>query len=262
MVVALLALCVAIGGVAVAAIPGPGGVIKGCYDPTPGVRHVLSVVDQDADCTSPQVVLPFNQKGPQGKAGSQGKAVPSAAYTTSPFVPKGHVIQLGNKTRTIAGLSLPPGKYVVTAKADVVTHDFDTVAGHLGGKPLAAPGFFAICKLTGPDPDSAHVGASGEVVSDGLSAAAAGSGTTMTLTGTPEFPPRAGGTGIIRLRCTGEKEGEIDYVSLKNVKLTAIAVGDVIRQPALKIVTKKKKTKVPSFRRLKKEKRRRGIRLP
>jgi hypothetical protein len=31
MAVAMLALSVALGGVAVAAIPGPGGVIKGCY---------------------------------------------------------------------------------------------------------------------------------------------------------------------------------------------------------------------------------------
>ena len=60
MVVAVLALIVAIGGVAAASIPGPDGVIKGCYDPA-GTRHVLSVVDASSDCSGTNVLLPFNQ---------------------------------------------------------------------------------------------------------------------------------------------------------------------------------------------------------
>lgn len=238
MAVALLALCVAIGGVAVAAIPGPGGVIKGCYDPSSSPQHPLSVVDDDGDCRSPNVLLPFNQQGPQGPQGTAGPAGPpgpagaGVAYTTTSLLP---TIPLGAKTKTIATLSVPVGKYVVIAKANVQTHDFDEIAGHLGGKPLSKPEKFASCKLTGGGTDGAQVGVTDEVVADGLAAVAGGSKTTMTLITTPEFPPRAGGTAEIRLKCTGEAPGPTDSIYLKRVRLTAIAVGTLVTQSALKL---------------------------
>lgn len=127
---------------------------------------------------------------------------------------------------------------------------------------MADPWNSGRCELTGGDTDSANLIASGKVIATGLSAAAAGSGTTMTLTTTPEFQSDARGMAEILLRCRGQDEGPIDYVGIRNVKLTALAVGDVIRQVPLNLITKKKARKVPSLKRLKRERPTRGIQLP
>jgi hypothetical protein len=75
MVVALLALVIAIGGVAVASIPGPGGVIKGCYNNTTGT---LRVIDSAAACdTRVETALSWNQTGPKGAQGAPGPAAQS-----------------------------------------------------------------------------------------------------------------------------------------------------------------------------------------
>ena len=140
MVVALLAFSVAVGGVAYATIPGPDGVIKGCYTPTGGAPYQLNIVDQDADCRSPSVLLPFNQRGPEGKTGPSGAPGPSAAYTTAPVVPNGHVIPLGSKKKTIAKLSVPAGKYVAFAKANVLIHDSTRFRGIWGASPWRTRG--------------------------------------------------------------------------------------------------------------------------
>jgi len=58
--------------IAYASIPGPDGVIYGCYktgNPNPGS---LIVVDSGASCPSGYVALNWNQTGPQGPAGISG----------------------------------------------------------------------------------------------------------------------------------------------------------------------------------------------
>jgi hypothetical protein len=70
MVVALIALLVALGGVAFASIPGPGGVVKGCYSKSNGS---LRVIDSKKDCSKKhERTLSWNQKGPRGLRGIQG----------------------------------------------------------------------------------------------------------------------------------------------------------------------------------------------
>jgi hypothetical protein len=71
MMVALLALLVAVGGVAVASIPGPSGVIRGCYSKSSGT---LRVIDSKKTCSKKRErTLRWNQQGPRGLQGFQGQ---------------------------------------------------------------------------------------------------------------------------------------------------------------------------------------------
>lgn len=56
-----------VGGFAWAAIPGPGGVIQGCY----GKGGTLIVVDA-LPCPKGSTSLPWNQQGPKGDPGEKG----------------------------------------------------------------------------------------------------------------------------------------------------------------------------------------------
>src|SRR5258708_5657528 len=70
MVVASLALVVALGGMAFASIPGPGGTVKSCYSKSTGA---LRVIDSKKSCSSRRErTLSFNQQGPRGLQGLQG----------------------------------------------------------------------------------------------------------------------------------------------------------------------------------------------
>jgi hypothetical protein len=65
LVVALVALAIAVGGAALADIPGPDGVIHACYDS----RGALQVRQHDASCPPNTTALDWNQTGPQGPPG-------------------------------------------------------------------------------------------------------------------------------------------------------------------------------------------------
>lgn len=103
-------------GIAYATIPGPGGVIHGCYDTKTGV---LRVIDPSAGglCSLKETDLQWNQTGPQGLAGPQGAPGPrgpSNGYATSSgFNPQSFSI---NNELTVTTLVLPAGNYVVDAK--------------------------------------------------------------------------------------------------------------------------------------------------
>src|SRR5215472_15642642 len=67
------------GGVALATIPGSGGVIRGCYAKLGGT---LRVIDSAAACRQTENPLTGNQlgqQGPQGPAGQQGQQGPPGA---------------------------------------------------------------------------------------------------------------------------------------------------------------------------------------
>jgi hypothetical protein len=68
-----------ISGAALASIPGPNGVIHGCYDPTQ--RGALRVIDKNAGqrCRAAEKPLPWNQTGPPGQPGSPGPSGPPGA---------------------------------------------------------------------------------------------------------------------------------------------------------------------------------------
>lgn len=65
----------AVGGVAYASIPGPDGVIHGCYKNTDGSTRII---DSAASCPSGYTAVNWSQTGPQGPAG----AVPTPITTT------------------------------------------------------------------------------------------------------------------------------------------------------------------------------------
>lgn len=64
------------GGVAWASVPGPDGVIHGCYKASDGGdggnKGSLRVVDVATDCKKSERTLDWNQTGPQGPQGPQG----------------------------------------------------------------------------------------------------------------------------------------------------------------------------------------------
>ena len=76
MAVALLALVIAIGGVAVASIPGPDGAIQGCYDSTGALRVIDSA---GGSCRGDETALSWSQQGPQGPKGDPAP-VPQANF--------------------------------------------------------------------------------------------------------------------------------------------------------------------------------------
>ena len=77
MVVAVLSLMVALGAVAHAAIPDPGGVIHGCFNPSTGALRVADPAGgPPRPCATSETALDWSQRGPQGAAGTQGPAGP------------------------------------------------------------------------------------------------------------------------------------------------------------------------------------------
>jgi hypothetical protein len=88
-VVAGAALLASAGGLAVAAIPGPRGVIAGCYQKRTGA---LRVVAQGKRCARGERSLTWNQQGPPGAQGAQGSPGP-AGPQGEPGVPGAPGIQ-------------------------------------------------------------------------------------------------------------------------------------------------------------------------
>jgi hypothetical protein len=84
--VALAAVAVVLvgGGVAVAAIPGTGDVISGCYSKSNGT---LRVVDARDRCRSNERRIAWNERGPAGPRGPAGE--PGPAGGTGPAGPAG-----------------------------------------------------------------------------------------------------------------------------------------------------------------------------
>jgi hypothetical protein len=70
-VAAVLGL-LALGGIAWASIPGPDGVIHGCYKTGNPAQGSVIVVDSTASCPSGFTALNWNQTGPQGATGATG----------------------------------------------------------------------------------------------------------------------------------------------------------------------------------------------
>jgi hypothetical protein len=68
-----LILAPLLGAVALAAIPGTGGVITGCYTKTSGALRVIDAQAVPAQtCTTKETQLTWNQTGPQGPQGPRG----------------------------------------------------------------------------------------------------------------------------------------------------------------------------------------------
>jgi hypothetical protein len=63
------------GGVALATIPGSGGVIRGCYGKLGGALRVIDT----GQCRPTEAALNWNQAGPQGPQGLQGPQGPAGS---------------------------------------------------------------------------------------------------------------------------------------------------------------------------------------
>jgi hypothetical protein len=114
-VVASIALAVALGGGAYAAVGGgyvsSNGTIQGCVK-----NGALDVVAAGKSCPRGTVSLPFSQRGPAGKAGA-GPAWYSYAPGSVDFTNHSG----GSPTpKTLASRFVPAGIYTVTAKVNLV----------------------------------------------------------------------------------------------------------------------------------------------
>ena len=129
------------GIIAFASIPGPDGVIHGCYA-KPG--DALRVIDSATQCKSGETSLNFNQTGPQGPQGLVGPAGPQgpngpqgttgATGLTGPAGTAGTseaYVVFGNgsinvyTTQVILSKDVPAGSYIIHAQFEV-NNDTDT----------------------------------------------------------------------------------------------------------------------------------------
>ena len=128
------------GGLAIAAIPGPGGSITACYTSYAGLfepRGALRVVENATDCGRSEGVLRWNQQGVPGPAGPPSPPAPPAAYSASGSGEEG-----GHENRPgLVTLDLPAGTFAVTATGDL---RLDTSSG--------AP-TRVYCTILPPNPD-------------------------------------------------------------------------------------------------------------
>lgn len=98
MVVAVVAVVLALGGVSWASIPDSSGVVHSCYKKENGQLRVINT-DQGQTCRHSETALNWSQTGPQGPAGPQGATGPQgpagpqgptgATGATGPQGPKG-----------------------------------------------------------------------------------------------------------------------------------------------------------------------------
>ena len=154
-----LALTVALGGGALAALPRPDGVITGCVADDTGA---LRVVGEGEGCSGREFAVSWNHPGPAGPAGSRGSTGPSGTSapagppaTTAPagfgaapdaltakekkalketggeptsgysaFRDEEVVVPPGDEQFvTVARLKLPAGRWFLTAKATLLQYD-------------------------------------------------------------------------------------------------------------------------------------------
>lgn len=135
--------------IAYASIPGPDGVIHGCYKKSGGT---LRVIDRSvANCSRDETSLSWSQQGPagaQGPAGPQGEQGPAGPAgpagpqgETGPAGPAGtpgvsaatfalttSTVAIGNPFTQVLSKNLPAGNWTVVATANI-TNSFLTFGG-------------------------------------------------------------------------------------------------------------------------------------
>jgi hypothetical protein len=206
--VMVVALLIAAGGIAYASIPGPSGVIRGCY--TTASPHALQVIDSgDRACPGGTTALTWNSKGPAGPNGPQGpQGPPGPSFARGTF--HNSYIPLGKKgkKKTVATLRVPaPGSYAVTAKVEAY-----------GGE-----GSLVVCSIKADyygEKDSGRSGHLDSVARDMIP--------LQMLASWPELILEPKG-GKITLKCSNT--GQHDALASR-IKLMAIAVGGYISNPS------------------------------
>lgn len=121
-------LLVAIGAVAYASIPGPDGVIHGCYKINNPAQGAVIVIDHTASCPSGYTALNWNQTGPQGPAGPGASVVNVVKrYDTST---SGLSAGYGHHIETV---SCPTGKHILNGGVSTWAPDESLPAGQYQG---------------------------------------------------------------------------------------------------------------------------------
>jgi hypothetical protein len=146
LVLASAALAVALGGAAWAAIPTAEGVIHGCYNKRSGQLRVIDTATH-AKCGRREAELNWEEIGPPGPRGGggargatgppgpTGPEGPSNAYVASQSGPA----TLSGTARGVLTLSLPAGKYVLSASVRIADEATETGVATCAIKGLPGP---------------------------------------------------------------------------------------------------------------------------
>ena len=243
LVLSVLALVAALGGVAYSAIPDPMGVIHGCYA---NMRGAVRIIDSAASCDAGETALNWSQQGPAGATGPAGAQGPEGPPGQPPAFTKSVVkatVPDNIGFVEIARLNVPAGRYVVIAKA---------VALVSGSKVLGVSAAGCLLKV-------GAAGLNGQVVSEQASDVSSanlvtGNGVgvataTLVTTVANDFAPR--GTlakpGAISLRC---QPGVIpsNDVTFVDIHVTAIRVAELPELLTFKVLPPKPVRKVKAVR--------------
>lgn len=245
MAIALLALVVAVGGVAVASIPSADGAIEGCYDNSTGA---LRVIDPAAGgtCRGGETALTWNQKGPQGPPGPQGDPAPvpkenfgsdgkveatdlPANFRSKPGKPSARVLKLlskeGSKGEpTEAFHAFRNAVFAVPTKDDL----FPTVAR----VDVPAGKYFAIATASLVPSETNPIGVGNAFCTLIVGAGSderlfEGDPVTLTAVGSLKKP------GRIELRCVGEPVSAfgVNLNLMEKAKITAVKLAKFTSKP-------------------------------
>lgn len=150
---AAAAALIAVGGLATAAIPGPGGEIHGCYAAETGQ---VRLVEDAASCRRSETAISWSQTGPRGETGAPGPTGPAGA--TGPQGEPGAAASvagitasddyffepIGPAVRRVLTKRIPEGRYIVQATVSTSVHKDTPVTEPRDpqiGCSLEAPGY-------------------------------------------------------------------------------------------------------------------------
>ena len=248
LVLSVLALVAALGGVAYSAIPDPMGVIHGCYL-NQGSR-TLRVIDSAESCAGTETALNWSQQGPAGPAGpagAQGPAGPEGPPGQPPAFTKA-VVKVTVPDNVgfveVARLNVPAGRYVVIAKAVALVAGSKILGVTAAGCWLRVGAAGLNGQLAAEQ--ASDLASANLVTGNGFGVATA----TLVTTVANEFAPR--GTlakpGAISLRC---QPGVIpsNDITFVQIRITAIRVAELPELLTFKVIPPKPaKRKVTAVR--------------
>lgn len=154
-----------VAGIAYAAIPGPDGLIHGCYANSTGS---LRVTDHDAACKANETALPWNQTGPRGPAGPTGPQGPQGgsgpAGAEGPEGPQGPP-GLQTITQAYGNTQLSPGE--ITSAEAFCPEGMAPISGGFissSGSPIVVHASFLVASRSSWVVNVSNPGSSSDVV--------------------------------------------------------------------------------------------------